>query len=153
MVSPAKGVTYSNYGNVEFRTDLVKQWKSERIQDRNGNEKVLYTVELNDGTQVTYPSQKLENKATVKHINGLLFFNGIQDVTVEDTPNDDNYRFNNCSGTVDANRERSLTYSPSIAAGYTYTITSSIDKDIITLTNSPDLKVNYYSGFDKLYKH
>ena len=68
-----------------------------------------------------------------------------RDITVEDTPNDDNYRFNNCSGTVNANRERSLTYSPSIAAGYTYTITSSIDKDIITLTNSPDLKVQNFS--------
>ncbi len=152
MVEPAKGVTCSIYGNVKFKTNDVKDWNSTRVQDKSGNTKVLYTVELNDGTKVTYPSQPLKNEATVKHVNGLLFFNGIQDVTVDDTPNDDKYRFNNCSGVVNAKREVSIPISPSETAGDKYTITSAIDRDIITLTNSPRLEVNYSPGFDQLYK-
>lgn len=114
-------------------------------------------VELNDGTTVRFPKQDDNSKASIiiDKVSNTVRYSNINGLTVWDTPRDDKYLFNNCTGTVNAKREKVTTItqtSPStFIPVYSYNNVSSKDRDKIWVNSKSNMNINYTQGYDRVF--
>ena len=122
----------------------------------NGAGYETYSVTLKDGTKVQYAEQPAENKANIEiGKSGAVYFNGVSNAMVYDTPDNDRYGFCSCSDvSVFAKREKTIPVGHSRGGGVSYgehDITISDDKDRIDVNFCQNMTIEYTQGSDKVF--